>query len=47
MRLRMTWQVVNPDQLTWRNESSPDGRTWSVIEAYRMTPTRRPRPAAA
>jgi hypothetical protein len=44
-RLRMTWHVVGPTQLTWRNESSLDGRTWSVIETYRMTPTRRAVPA--
>jgi hypothetical protein len=35
----MTWDASNPARLTWRNESSVDGRTWKLIETYTMTPT--------
>lgn len=46
VRLRMTWDASDPDRLMWRNESSADGRDWSLIEAYTMIPThRRGRPA--
>ena len=38
-RLRLTWDASNAGDLTWRNESSPGGKEWSLIEAYRMTPT--------
>jgi hypothetical protein len=38
-RLRMTWDASDPTRLTWRNESSVDGRDWSLIESYTMTPT--------
>jgi hypothetical protein len=39
IRLRMTWDASNPAELTWRNESSLDGATWSLIETYRIKPT--------
>jgi len=44
VRLRMTWDASDPTALVWRNEASTDGRDWSLIEAYRMTPTRPGRP---
>ena len=37
-RLRMTWDASDPARLTWRNESSVDGRDWFPIETYTMTP---------
>jgi hypothetical protein len=40
VRLRMTWDASDPASITWRNESSMDGRTWLLIETYRMTPRR-------
>jgi len=40
VRLRMTWDLTDPPGITWRNESSPDGTHWTLIETYRMTPTR-------
>jgi hypothetical protein len=39
LRLRMTWDTSDPARLTWRNESSVDGRDWFLIESYTMTPT--------
>jgi Protein of unknown function (DUF1579) len=38
VRLRMTWDASDPDQITWRNESSVDGVEWVPVETYRMTP---------
>jgi hypothetical protein len=38
VRLRMTWDAADPAHLTWRNESSVDGRDWLLIETYVMTP---------
>jgi hypothetical protein len=43
VRLRMTWDAANPARLTWRNESSVDGKDWFLIETYTMTPTGLPR----
>ena len=49
VRLRMTWDASDPPRLTWRNESSTEGRDWFLIESYTMTPTGRepavPRPS--
>jgi Protein of unknown function (DUF1579) len=38
VRLRMVWDLTDPDAIVWRNESSVDGATWTLIETYLMTP---------
>jgi hypothetical protein len=38
MRLRMTWDATDPADITWHNESSMDGRRWTDIETYHLTP---------
>jgi hypothetical protein len=39
VRLRMVWDVTDPADLTWRNESSVDGTEWTLIETYHLTPS--------
>ena len=38
VRLRLTWDASDPNELTWRNEMSVGGAPWSLVEEYRMTP---------
>jgi len=45
-RIRLTWNLVGPDTIVWRNETSAGGGTWVLIEEYRCTPVRRGEPAA-
>ena len=37
VRLRMTWDVSDPADITWHNESSIDGVAWTLIEVYHLT----------
>lgn len=45
-RIRLTWNLVGPDTIVWRNETSAGGGPWVLIEEYRCTPVRRGEPAA-
>ena len=38
-RLRLTWDVSDPDVIIWRNEMSLDEGSWFLIEEYAMVPT--------
>ena len=38
-RLRMTFDVTEPQCVVWTNEISTAGGPWRLIESYRMTPT--------
>jgi len=38
-RLRLTWDVSDPDLIIWRNEMSLDEGSWFLIEEYAMVPT--------
>jgi hypothetical protein len=38
--LRMTWDISDPGSAVWTNESSVAGGPWTLVESYRMTPTR-------
>jgi hypothetical protein len=40
VRLRMTWDISDPGSAVWTNESSVAGGPWTLVESYRMTPTR-------
>jgi hypothetical protein len=37
-RLRLVWDLTDPDDATWRNEMSIAGGPWSLIEEYHLTP---------
>ena len=37
-RLRMVWDLTDPNQLRWRNEIAPEGGSWLLIEEYSCTP---------
>ena len=39
VRLRMVWDVTDPDVMTWRNERSAAGGPFTLVEEYRCTPT--------
>jgi hypothetical protein len=45
-RIRLTWNLVGPDTIVWRNETSAGGGPWVLIEEYRCTPVRRGEQAA-
>jgi hypothetical protein len=34
VRLRMVWDLTNPDAMTWRNECSIGGAPFSLVEEY-------------
>jgi hypothetical protein len=34
VKLRLTWDLTNPDDMTWRNEFSVGGAPWSLVEEY-------------
>jgi len=38
--LRLTWDASAPETITWTNEASLDGISWTLIETYHMTPIR-------
>ena len=35
-RIRLTWILDDVDHARWRNEYTLDGKTWTLIEEYRM-----------
>ena len=35
-RIRLTWILRDAAHCTWRNEVTPDGQTWQLIEEYEM-----------
>ena len=37
-RLRTVWDLTDPRQLRWRNEISPEGGPWLLIEEYTCDP---------
>ena len=37
-RLRLVWDLTDPDDATWRNEMSIAGGPWSLVEEYHLTP---------
>ncbi|MDD7939620.1 DUF1579 family protein [Actinomycetospora lutea] len=39
VRLRLVWDISDPDVLRWRNEVSVSGGPWSLVEEYRCVPT--------
>jgi hypothetical protein len=39
VRLRLTWDVSDPQSALWTNEASVAHSPWTLIESYRMTPT--------
>jgi hypothetical protein len=40
VRLRTTCDISDPGSAVWTNESSVAGGPWTLVESYRMTPTR-------
>jgi hypothetical protein len=38
IRLRFTWDVSDPDVITWRNEMTTGDEPWFLIEEYLMVP---------
>ena len=38
VRLRLVWDVSDPNEATWRNERSVAGGPWTLVEEYRCTP---------
>jgi hypothetical protein len=38
MKFRLTWDASSPGVIHWRNETSPDGKTWSLVESYLCKP---------
>jgi hypothetical protein len=38
VRLRMTWDITDPEDIVWINESSVAGGPWCLIETYHMHP---------
>lgn len=39
VRLRLTWDISDPANMRWRNETSVGGAAWSLVEEYRCRPT--------
>lgn len=37
-RIRLTWDLAEPDTILWTNEVSVAGGPWSLVEEYRCTP---------
>jgi Protein of unknown function (DUF1579) len=44
VRLRLTWDISDPSDMLWRNETSVGGGPWSLVEEYHCHPTLRPEP---
>ncbi len=40
IRLRLVWDVGDPDDMVWRNEMSVGGGPWALVEEYHCTPVR-------
>jgi Protein of unknown function (DUF1579) len=38
VRVRLVWDVTDPEVMTWRNDISVNGAPWSLVEEYRCTP---------
>jgi hypothetical protein len=38
VRLRLEWDLTDPDDARWRNEMSIAGGPWSLVEEYHLTP---------
>lgn len=38
-RIRLTWDVSDPEVVLWKNEMTFDGENWFVVEDYRIDPT--------
>ncbi len=38
-RIRLTWDVGDPEVVLWKNEMTVDGFNWFLVEEYRITPT--------
>jgi hypothetical protein len=38
VQLRLTWTLVQPGQVQWRNECSVNGSPWFLVEEYLCTP---------
>jgi hypothetical protein len=38
VRLRLVWDLTDPDDARWRNEMSIAGGAWSLVEEYHLTP---------
>lgn len=43
VRLRLTWDVTDPENVLWRNEASADGGPWTLVEEYHCRPVDAPR----
>ena len=39
IRVRLVWDMTDPDDVTWRNDMSIEGGPWSLVEEYHLTPT--------
>jgi hypothetical protein len=46
VRIRLVWDVSDPDRVTWHNDCSVGGAPWSLVEEYVCTPVPRPAPGA-
>jgi hypothetical protein len=40
VRVRLLWDVSDPDHVVWRNEASVGGGPWALVEEYACTPVR-------
>jgi hypothetical protein len=38
VRLRLVWDLSDPENLLWRNEMSVGGAPWTLVEEYRCVP---------
>jgi hypothetical protein len=38
VRLRLTWDISDPSNITWRNEATVGDGPWMQVETYQMTP---------
>jgi hypothetical protein len=38
VRLRLTYDISDPADMTWRNETSMGGGPWSLVEEYHCRP---------
>jgi len=38
VKLRFTWDALDPNAVTWKNEMSVGRGPWSLIEKYVITP---------
>lgn len=38
VRIRLAWDLREPEVILWRNETSVGGGPWSLVEEYRCTP---------